>query len=347
MSDFWNEFREAFKTKKQRDRERTQKLKEALTAEKAIDEKMENLEKEYQAYLDSQKEEEPNLEELFPTSLGLEKIEYTPETDESITDRATAKNTSDKTKAVEDVVNKYGEKTSALEEKIENENKAHEKKDRDLEELYDSLRKSGVQSGVKNGIARGSIVSGILDNINRDESVSREQAYNNYLDGIEAINGEIDKLNEEKQIALDELDMKYASDLDNQIAKLKAERDATVAKYVKYNNNVDEKEKKYAVQRQKNVDEFLTAREKKKEAEEKAQAKYEAQYGYSGEKLKNYNERYKLAYDFYMGLDPDIALSALESSPNMSNYLGNNYSKLKKELNKRALQTTTNLRIFY
>lgn len=344
MSDFWEELRDAFKTKKQRDEEKSEKLKNALEAEKSVDEKIDALEKKYQDYLDSQKEE-VNLEELFPTSLGLEKIEYTPESDESITDRATAQNTADKTKDVNSVESKYSDKTVTLESKIEDSEKAYAEKDSDLEELYASLRKSGIQSGVKRGVARGSIVSGIIDNLNRDESVSREEAYNNYLDGVQSLNDEIGKLNEEKQIALDELDLKYASDLDSQIAKLKEERDATVAKYVKYNNSVDEKEQKYAVQRQKDVENYLEEQEKKRLAQEEEQRAYEKKYGYSGEKLQNYNERYRLAYDFYMSLDADIAADALEASPNMRYYLGNYYDKLKSALEER--HSATSIRTYF
>lgn len=344
MSDFWDELKDAFKTKKQRDREKSEKLKDALEQEKAVDEKIYGLEKEYQDYLESQKEE-VDLEKLFPTSLGLEKIEYTPETDESIVERATADNTADKTKDVNSVESKYSAKTSALESKIDDAEKSHAEEDNDLEELYASLKKSGIQSGVKRGIARGSILPSLIDNLNRDESVSREEAYNNYLDGVQYLNDEIGKLNEEKQIALDELDLKYASALDSQIAKLKEERDETVAKYVKYNNNVDEKEQKYAVQRQKDVDKYLAEQEKLQQEKEEQQREYEEKYGYSGEKLKNYEERYRLAYDFYMSLDADIASDALASSPNMRYYLGNYYSKLKSILDQR--HSNTSKRLYY
>ncbi len=344
MSDFWEEFKDAFKTKKQREKEKAEKLKDALAAEKAVDEKMDNLENEYQSYLDSQKEE-IDLEALFPTSLGLEKIEYTPESDESISDRATAQNVAEKTKEVNSVDEKYGARTDTLKDKLDDAEKSHAQKDKDLEELYDSLRKSGFSDGVKRGTARGSIVSSLIDSLNSGESTSREEAYKNYLDGVEAINAEMSKLNEEKQIALDELDLKYASSLDKQIAKLKEERDATVAKYVKYNNNVEEKEQKYAVQRQKDVEKFLEEQEKAEAKKEEEQREYEAKYGYSGEKLQNYNERYRLAYDFYMSLDADIAESALDASPNMKYYLGNYYSKLKAQLAQRT--SDTSLRKFY
>ena len=65
-----------------------------------------------------------------------------------------------------------------------------------------------------------------------------------------------------------------------------------------------------------------------KKAKEKEQQEYESKYGYSGEKLENYSERYRIAYDFYSALSPDIAVDALKASPSMKYYLGNMYDRL-------------------
>ena len=75
MGSFWEELKDAFKTKSQRDEERSEQLKQALEQEKEVEKQLEELEKQYQAYLDSQKEE-VNLDELFPPTLGLEKIDF-------------------------------------------------------------------------------------------------------------------------------------------------------------------------------------------------------------------------------------------------------------------------------
>ena len=74
MGSFWEELKDAFKTKSQRDEERSEGLKDALEQEQDLVGQLEQLESEYQAYLDSQKEE-IDLDALFPPTLGLEKIE--------------------------------------------------------------------------------------------------------------------------------------------------------------------------------------------------------------------------------------------------------------------------------
>ena len=73
---------------------------------------------------------------------------------------------------------------------------------------------------------------------------------------------------------------------------------------------------------------LIFASRKKKQEKEKEQQEYESKYGYSGEKLENYSERYRIAYDFYSALSPDVAVDALKASPNMKYYLGNLYDKL-------------------
>ncbi|MBO5654889.1 MAG: hypothetical protein J6S32_02525, partial [Clostridia bacterium] len=65
MGSFWEELEDAFKTKSERDEERSEDLKDALEKEKDLVGQLEELEEEYQAYLDSQKEE-VDLDALFP-----------------------------------------------------------------------------------------------------------------------------------------------------------------------------------------------------------------------------------------------------------------------------------------
>ena len=65
---FWEDLKDAFKTKAQRDEERAEEMRKAIEAEKEVTKKLEELEKQYQDYLNSQKKE-VNLDELFPPTL--------------------------------------------------------------------------------------------------------------------------------------------------------------------------------------------------------------------------------------------------------------------------------------
>ena len=331
---FWEDLKDAFKTKSQRDEERAEEMRKALEAEKEVTKKLEELEKQYQDYLNSQKKE-VNLDELFPPTLGLEKIQFTPETDQSITDRATAEIDFEKAEDVRGVEGKYSSKIGGVEKDMFSATEDKHKKDDELDALFSEKREKQKNASVKNGMARGSVLVSLLEDINQDEMKTAQEVEDAYINTISQLNDEMDRLSAERENALNELDLKYATELKEKIAELKEDRDAVVAKYTKYNNNVDEKEAKYQKDRQEDIAKYLEdqRQEEVKKAEE--QRAYEAKYGYSGEKLKNYSERYNLAYDFYMSLSAEIAADALAASPNMKFYLGNYYDKLMEELKNR------------
>lgn len=334
MGNFWEELKDAFKTKSERDEERSESLKNALEQEQDIVDQLEELEKEYQAYLESQ-EEEIDLDALFPPTLGLQKIEYTPESDESIVNRATTEVESKKADATGKAESMYSSKISGVKEEKDTATIEKLEKDKEIDTAYEKKRQNQKKDSVKRGMARGSVLESLIDEITADQTRTEQEIEDAYMSTIDSLNKEMDALTFERERAMSELDLKYASELKDKIAELKEDRDAIVAKYTKYNNNVDEKELKYQQQRQKDIDKFLEDKKKEKEQEAEKQREYEKEHGYSGEKLRNYSERYVLAFNFYMSLEPEIAIEALKASPNMKQYLGNYYDQLMNELQKR------------
>lgn len=345
MGSFWEELKDAFKTKSERDEERSENLKNALEAEKDLVGNLEELEKEYQAYLDSQREE-VDLDALFPPTLGLEKIEFTPESDESIVDRATAEIDSMKATEVGKTESKYSSKIGDVEKDKQSATEKKAEKDKEIDSAFEEMRKKQKQDSIKQGMARGSVLSSLIDEITADETRTEKEIEDAYISTIEGLNKEMEALSMEREKAMDELDLKYAAELKDKIADLKEDRDAIVAKYTKYNNNVDEKELKYQKERQEDIEKYLKEQREEKVKEDQKQREYEEKYGYSGEKLKNYSARYNLAFDFYMSLDADIAVEALQASPNMKFYLGNYYDKLMDELKKREYAQNSTRKYF-
>jgi DNA repair exonuclease SbcCD ATPase subunit len=330
----WDEIKDAFKTKSERDEERAEDLKNALEQERGLTEQLEELEKQYQEYLNSQKEE-IDLDAIFPPTLGLEKIEFTPESDQSIQNRANEEIIADKTKDVIKTENKYGEKIDGVQDELDSADANRINKQEEIDELYAELQRRQKNDSIKRGMARGSVLSSLSKDLERDEQASINQVEKEFFEKAQKLNEELEALSSEQEKALNELDLHYAAELSEKIAKLKEERDALSAKYTKFNNSVDEKEAKYQIERQKDIDKYLDDKRKEEAKLKEEQRAYEEKYGYSGEKLKNYSERYKLAFDFYMSLSADIAVDALKASPNMKFYLGNYYDKLMDELKKR------------
>lgn len=333
MATFWDELKDMFKTKSQREEERQQKMKDALAAENDVVEQLKKLEQEYEA--SKPQRPKPDIDALFPEDPGLKEIDYAPATDEELKERASAE--TDYKKQI-DLNKTEGRFDNALAELFEGRDDAKETlKDKfdKLDELYKSLREKTENESLKRGVARSSIALNKLENVDAERAGSEEEAKRAYIETMDAIDAEEDRLKREKETALSELDLKYATELDEKLFKLKKERDWATLKFEKYNNEIREKQREYALKREEDISEYLKNREKERQAEESMTRTYESTFGYSGEKLENYNKRYSIAYDFYMSLSPDIAASALEASPNMRYYLGNNYGKLQKALKER------------
>ncbi len=342
MASFWDELKDLFKTKSQKEEERQQKIKEALDSEGELAGKLDALDKAYKDYEQSLIEE-PDWEKLFPSESGLEEIEYTAKSDEELEREATVANEYDKTAEKNKIESGYESNSAALGETKDRAEKTLGESYENLRALYEELKEKTENDALKRGLARSSIASSQLGALDGERLKAAGQAEAAYNQTVNAVNRELELLEADRERALGELDLKYAAELDNKISKLKSERDKTVKEYEKYNNDVRKKQAQFDADREHDIQKYIKNAEKERLEKEAQQREYEAKYGYSGAKAQNYAKRYELAYDFYMALSPDIAAAALEASPNMRYYLGNNYYKLLNALNSRG----ENTKIYY
>ncbi len=322
----WDEFKDLFKTDAQRAEEKQQQINDALEREKDIADRLAELEKEYINSLP--KEEEPDLDKLFPVNSGLKEIEYTRESDEDIAARAEKENTYNKTAEQNKLADSYESKLAALSGSKQQAGDNLKESYKQLQELYDELRKRSENDVLKRGLARSSIAVTQLSDLDTARMQSAGELRKSYNATMNDIDVRIGELEADRENALNELDLKYAAELDSRISELKSKRDKTVKEYEEYNAKVRKQNEQYEKQRETDIADYLEKAEKKKKEEQEALAKHESQYGYSGAKQENYAKRYDIAYDFYSSLSPDIAADALAASPNMKYYLGNYYDKL-------------------
>ncbi len=296
-------------------------------SEEDVLKRFEELEREYQEYLKS-KEEKYDLDKLFPKDSGLKEIEYTPVSDEDIESAAKAQTNYNKKQELDKVEAKYIAAQEALKDGKKEADNNLKKSYENLNKLYNELRQNVQDDVLRRGLARSSIATSSINDLNRehlDKTSEQEVAYRQVVDDID---GKIAKLEIDKEGAIIDLDIKYAIELDDEINRLKGERDKTVSEYEKYNNSIREKQEKFEEDRQDKIADFLRDKALEKTEKEKEQLALEKKYGYTGEKLVNYSKRYDAAYEYYSSLSPDIALAALKASPNMRYYLGNFYNDL-------------------
>lgn len=333
-TSIWDEIKDLFKTDKQLEEERQRKINDALNAENSVVDKLKELEKQYNDSLP--KEETPDLDALFPKDSGLNEIEYTPRSDEDIVSAAMKENAYDKGVKKSQIEDRYAKAIDALVDDKKSAKQNLTESYANLEKLYSQLKENSLNDSIKRGMARSSVASDKLSALDSAHVGAAGDIERGYTESVAKIDGDISALEKELGSALDQLDVKSASELEDRIQKLKDERDAKVKEYEKYNNDVIVKNDKYALERENKIADYLAQKEKEKAEKDKAQQAYEKENGYSGEKLDNYSKRYQLAYDFYSSLSPDVAVDALKASPNMKYYLGVYYDKLMSSLKTRA-----------
>lgn len=334
--DLWDEIKDLFKTDSQRAEEKQREIGDALEKEKDILEELAALEKEYNDSLP--KEEEIDLEKLFPSNLGLKELEYEAESNDSIAARASEENEYGKQKALNALNGKYDAQTSALNDSRQQAGQTLHDSYKQLEKLYDDLRKRTENDVLKRGLARSSIATSQLSDLDVAKLSGAAELQKSYNATVNGIDSKINELEAGRETALQELDLKYAIELDQRIAELKEERDKTVLEYEKYNADIRRQNEDYAKKRESDVAAYLKTKEENKRKAEEEKAELEKKYGYTGEKQENYARRYDVAYEFYSSLSPEIAAEALAASPNMKYYLGVYYDKLMKVLKNAAAQ---------
>ena len=326
MSSLWDEIKDLFKTDKQLEQERQEKINNALEKEADVSKKLAELEKRYNDSLP--KEEEIDFDKIFPTESGLKEIEYTPESDEDIVKRAQSAVDSEKNKAQTKIRDTYQEAVDALAEDKDAARETLADSYSNLSKLYDELKEKANNDSIRRGLGRSSVATNRIDELDKQHVASAVDVEKAYASEVAQIESEISKLQRDMDSALTQLDLKSAADLEESISNLKDERDAKIEEYEKYNNDIRKKNESFQEDRQKKIDAYVKSAEEAKKEKEKEQQEYESKYGYSGEKGENYSERYRIAYDFYSSLSPDIAVDALKASPSMKYYLGNLYDTL-------------------
>ena len=269
-----------------------------------------------------------DLSDILPEEQTFEYLKY--EGDDEDTIRANTKEKydsllEDEKKVVNDT---YDTKTAVVETKKDTANADYDQKQQQIDKDYDEFQKALMQELVKKGLYRSSIRQGERDaNEQAREWESNELAVKRNAT-IDQLDSEIAKLQGEAQVALQQLDLSYASKLDAEIERLLDKRTKEVEAIDKYNNTLKEKEVKYLEDRTKAIETQLAQRIK----DQLQIQNLESKYGYTGEKAENYKQRYYLAYDYYTSLPKDVALQMMQDNKRLEDYLGVYYGKLMTEL---------------
>lgn len=336
-NSWWDDIKDLFKTKKQKESEKNEKVNDALRRESEITGKLKALEDEYEK--NNPKEPEPDFDAMFKP-VKYERVEYDVPTDEEIENEAIKaadvnyKSSLEKIdkQAYDDMVRLNAEKQKA--------ESAHKKTLDEIESLFDAFKETSKNKAIKQGIARGSILKTAVEEYGNAAAAGAATADDVLNDAVLSFNEKSDILQKQRDEALSNLDLKKAVEITETINKLKDDRNKKLAEQSTKNAAIEKKENDENLKIEKAKQKYVENYKANKRLERQIEQHDEKTNGYTGEKLKNYAERYNVALGFYTSLDPDVAVKALEASGTMKGYLGNNYEKLLSVLKSRATTKT-------
>ncbi|MEG1612718.1 MAG: hypothetical protein RR357_00955 [Clostridia bacterium] len=334
-NSFWNEIKKLFKSKQTIAEEEAQKIGSALAKEQSIVDILKDLENQYQQNNPPDKIDDGK----FPDEIKLSRIDYKPKSDEEIKKIAESEFANQYKQSISKIDQKILDKAVELNRKgttAEEEKRATQK---EIDALFESLKEGAGVDAIKRGVQRSSIITERLkdyDMAKASNIVDTEKAFKNVM---ESITSELSNLEVEREKALENLDLSLATKVTEKIANLSSERDKLQNEAIIKNNQIAEREVKLNEELDKDKLAFRRDQENMFKEKLAEQNEYEKEHGYSGEKLENYSNRYNVALEFYLTLDPDIALKALDASGSMKNYLGNYYDKLHGVLEERGRHT--------
>ena len=260
-----------------------------------------------------------------PQSLGLEKVDVKEVSDEELNKLAKNSldekyNTKDKTikSSFEDKVNSILENNEYLKDQSSQSNDK-------INKYYDESIKETENQALKRGLARSSIIISEISNLEGSRASELSNVLNNLQKNLNENENKINKLSQEKDEALNNLDIEYAIELSEKIDKLASEYAKQKEDAIKFNNNVAKLEAEYKLDL-----------DKQKLDKKKQNLALQEKYGDDIYKSEIESNQYDYLKNYFDSLEPKYALSLFLTNKELKSILGDNYTKMYKYLSSRV-----------
>lgn len=149
---------------------------------------------------------------------------------------------------------KTDEKINDLEKKQVDITQNADEKVKNVESDYNVKIKKGKSDAIKNGIARSSIIANLIKNYEGEKAQKSSDIRNQQSADLTAVNNQIETLEEGLKNSLKALDMESAVILNEELTRLKEERNKMNEKVATHNAKVDKKIQEYANELAKTAD---------------------------------------------------------------------------------------------
>ncbi len=241
-------------------------------------------------------------------SLNLERMKYQKPTDEEIKKQAEDALKSFSDKEQKSIENDYLDASKKLDEQNAKLGADYEDNVQKVDQNYENAKEQNKNSFIRRGLARSSIMQENLKDLDESKTRAQDALAQTLKQNLEKINIEKDLLETQKQSALESFNIAYAVKLSEKINKLTESALQAEEEVMKYNNQLEEKEKKFTLSQQ----EQNIRQDNQKLKDNKFVLDYINEYGRVGLDLLISKEKLAAAKDSIKGLTKEQALAQIE-----------------------------------
>ena len=241
-------------------------------------------------------------------SLNLERQKYSRPSDEEIRKQAEDSLKSYEDKEQKGIENEYAAGNRKLDEESQKLGGDFESQSKKIEQTYENAKESNKNTFIRRGLSRSSIMQENLKNLDESKNTAQDTLAKELKQNLEKITIERDLLETQKQSALESFNIAYAVKLSEKINKLTESAKQAEDAVAKYNNQLEEKEKKFALSQQ----EHNIKQDNQKLKDNKFVLDYINEYGRVGLDWLIAKEKLTAAKDSIKGLSKEQALAQIE-----------------------------------
>lgn len=241
-------------------------------------------------------------------SLNLERQKYSRPSDEDIRKQAEDSLKSYEDKEKKDIENEYAAGNRKLDEESQKLGGNFESQSKKIEQTYENAKESNKNTFIRRGLSRSSIMQENLKNLDESKNAAQDTLAKELKQNLEKITIERDLLETQKQSALESFNIAYAVKLSEKINKLTESAKQAEDAVAKYNNQLEEKEKKFALSQQ----EHNIKQDNQQLKDNKFVLDYINEYGRVGLDWLIAKEKLTAAKDSIKGLSKEQALAQIE-----------------------------------
>lgn len=241
-------------------------------------------------------------------SLNLERQKYSRPSDEDIRKQAEDSLKSYEDKEQKGIENEYAAGNRKLDEESQKLGGDFESQSKKIEQTYENAKESNKNTFIRRGLSRSSIMQENLKNLDESKNTAQDTLAKELKQKLEKITIERDLLETQKQSALESFNIAYAVKLSEKINKLTESAKQAEDAVAKYNNQLEEKEKKFVLSQQ----EHNIKQDNQKLKDNKYVLDYINEYGRVGLDWLIAKEKLTAAKDSIKGLSKEQALAQIE-----------------------------------